>query len=355
MIRFKIFAVLGVLTFFLSSAPVFATPPPPDLPRQGPTRAQIDAAPDCDVEKVKDHLWNKPFRMPTDEDYRNPALYCHMRGATRRYFKDHPDLVPISIGRTAPPEPGVVAAETNEVRRYATILHNCLGHCGSSIGHQDVFATISGQAPTLDVGQTWQNFLYGNRVHFGVEPIFCDPPFNHSGNIAIGLGYGANLEGGPIQDGYMRAFVENWIGPGRADCYQDVFFSIPWNPNVAMATHIWVVPDGTAKWAWVGAIWYGGGWYYLVDIRQIAYSSATWMDLGQELWAGGSTLTPTHVPLNFVHKIRVVTKWPSVAERSFHEWVLPAVYQSSTGYFTEAPFTATDVVGLDWTSISSEK
>lgn len=360
MVRAKIIVVLGLLALVLASSPFYspahAQPPLPDPATQrspkGLDIAQVNAAPPCDEEKIKDHLWNKPFRMPADADYTNPALYCKLTGMERRYAGDGAQPISRPVIDTRSVQVTAAAPQVDPIKSYSILYFNCLPSCDSAAtGLIDTMSTFSAGVPWLNAGLSWSNYNYSNRLHFGVENINnCPGGFYGYNNIAIGLLYGKHLNG-TVQDSNMRVFVENFWSGG---CWQDVKNTIPWNPNVGMLTHVWTAYDG-GTYAWLGTIWYGGGWFYVMDIRGIPAARATWIEIGQELSALNGDKQNMHIPLNFAHKNRVVTAWPGTTEHSFHDWVLPSIYQDKTIYVAEAPFSVTDIVGDNWTSISSEK
>jgi hypothetical protein len=292
----------------------------------------------------------QPTPAPSAEQLAEPAS-CRARiGGMAKIDPNHPQFRGFPPGRSSVPLlPNSSAGQVPESQlnwRWSTNEMDCpAGGCTQSTdGLTDIWGAITTQVPSLDAGESWNNYHFYNRIHVA-HPWYSSPcsgfPFE---TISTGIAYGtvngiqfdnqAILE--RVTSGVACNNITSWLAntespPGA------LMFRLRWDSSISK---------------WRSEIWRGWGWE-TVDSAPASWTQSPRNSAGQEIWAANSNnFGKIHNPeVSFIHRIDVDS--PLMSWRPWFNGILPSQLQGRSTAIADSPFRVMDLLGGDYTAISS--
>ncbi len=226
---------------------------------------------------------------------------------------------------------------------WAINLMQCRPSCSSSNGVTSVAFVNSSKIPSKPFNRSWNDYHFYNRTHLGddSQSFNCPGGYQTIPNLSIGTAYGRigsyTISGSSMSvvwEEFTPGLCQTWLSNQNAPS------------NAGLAFDVYKLSGNN----WVGRVW-RGYWAYIFN-KNFSWSHATYIEMGQELWARNQDKQNLKVPLNFSHKFTLRAHLQST--RPWWDGVLPSTVANKSTIVPNAPFNVMDSVPGDYTSISSE-
>ena len=214
-------------------------------------------------------------------------------------------------------------------------------------GITEIRGNASGRAPRLSDDKSWNDYHYFNRLHVKNprSRIICpvSSRINYTGPEFLTVGIATGLFGDTVYGNHIivKKYYKDVKNYGRTKCeitkhrihndHTAILFKIHQNSNV-----------------WKFDAWFGE--WKTLDSAHTTWRVAPSAAYGQEIWARNKDLHNVIAPLNFIHKVAIMGEEKN---GPWHENFLESSLKMRSQWFAESPFSVTDLVGHDYTSISS--
>lgn len=292
-------------------------------------------------------LWEHPIVAATlpPPDLNAPST-CRLPAVEHAYSAD--DLMSVSPGMA-----GLESSQAGNQYSYAIQTLNCSTNadCGSASvpGLTQMYVDFSAQEPMLMDGESFNNYHFYNRGHFGDPTRFITcpadskyPNFQLRENISWGIGYGQFTE--QLQNAIITEKFRT-KPDGNVECVLRVTAARVMQPG-AITFHVYRSAS-----EWVTRVWLSQ--WVIADIATTNWGLSTNSEYGQEIVARDPTKKgKLIVPTNFGHHALVagtgntnLTPWTNFTLQ------LPLRGRSRTR--SDDPFVTQDVFADDFTSIAS--
>lgn len=290
---------------------------------------------------------NRSIPTPSAVQLHEPAR-CRARiGVIVKHDPNYP-LPPGSAPSAMPSVPNSQVGQIPENQanwRWATNEMGCpAGGCtAATAGFNQIYGSITTQIPTLDPGESWNNYHFYNRMHVA-HPFYPSPcagfPFE---TISTGIGYGPIYTGTFWNHAVMERVVRKPDGTIVCDILSTAQTFDP--PGALMFRLYW---DGSN---WKAVIWLG--FWQTIGSVPTRWSQSPRNSVGQEIWAANqNNFGNIHIEVSFIHRIDVQS--PQMSTRPWYEGILPAELQGRSWFIADQPFHVMDLLGGDYTAISSK-
>jgi len=238
-------------------------------------------------------------------------------------------------------------------KKFSINFLNCLSACGTSTGVKKMSGVISAKEPTLAPGKSWDDYFYSGffQVSDQSQSISCQTGGGGSFAPTIYLGIGKGQASNnptvdlPTPTIYWEILTTNY-------CYGFTTYNTI-APYSAILTEVYRDASSGSGTYWTGRVWLGS-WVNAFTHEFLPFiTAADTIAAGQQVRAKNADYSSVVAPMNFVHKLEL-EKHGSTSLVSWHDAVLPSPLAGKTITIADSPFGVMDIVGGDYTSISSE-